>query len=232
MKEPLQKVMLNLVINDVCYVLCSMHVNMATNEFFYHLKYSGDFKEKIWYPGRQEKICRLDHISFHKDGFIHQNFIETRMSKARLPNNTFVPTDQNSCIPLLVHSVYPENGKYPLPQANEVKQDKFSVVTNNFLCPYNKPFSLVLFLTPDGISIEEVLKNYIIQTNKDEKLPLHLLGHLAGRILAWDNWAIDCIVTDLALSLGDYSSLYCHALAYPNMNNILADLLRQRILPF
>jgi hypothetical protein len=226
------RIIFNFVMNDVRYGLCSMHVDMTKYEFFYHLKYAEDFEKRILYPGRQEKIHRLDHISFHKDGSIHQNFKAERLWKAILPNNTFVPTDNNSCTFLLVHSVYPENGKYPLPQASEIKQDEHTrVVTNNFSYLYDKPFSLVLVLTSDGIPIQEVLNNYVIQINNPSELSLHFLGYSAGRMLVWNNWAIDCIVTDLALSLRDHPSLYCQAFAYPNMNNVLADLLLQRRLP-
>lgn len=211
------------------YKVCSLNFNMDNTEFFYHFAYSKHSKNKIWYYNLQKEMGRPDHISFHKDGYIHLSLKDDsiKISRNKMSNSNFIPNNNNTITPLLIHSIYPINEQYILPFINNKEiSDNQKINTLNWT--KHRPFSVIIFLTPEKLHQNDFLNTFEFHTHNG-KISAKLLGYSAGRILAWDRWAIDYVLTDLTLPLNiAHNKFYC-AFAFTDLNLALKDLIIQRI---
>lgn len=185
------------------YKIASLNCDKKTNEFFYHFAYQKESSKKLWYINEEIIKGRPDHISFHKDGFVHLTLKDdnSKLNRHQMHDQVFLPTDNNLITPLLMHSLYPIDGKYILPFSLKSKVVQEFVKRNSA-----SPFSVVIFLTPEHIHLNDYQ-------------PVCRLGSIAGRFKIWDGWCIDYMQTDLILPLTKKEIMSC-----PNSSFQFTDL--------
>jgi len=215
--------------NNKIYEVCSMNVNMNKQEFYYTFLYPKVMPSRMYNYTEQKWTGRPDHISFHADGTVHLRLKDDkRIHAVQMSDHSFLPSTKK-ITPLLIHSVFERQGEYIVPKTSELKpisSDRLYTV-RNCLIENCQNFSIILFLVPENINLEESLGDTYCCMSLDCKLPLSLLGHRVGRILAWPEWTIDCLITDLTLSMSNND--YYSAFAYCDLNKAIPDLLKQRI---
>lgn len=203
------------------YKVCSLNVFEQKEEFIYHFAVPKCGKEQLFHINDNKMMGRPDHITYHKDGHVHLTLKKNaRLNEEVMPDGSFLPSNNETITPLLVHSIYPTpNGDYYLPLLanSEIKPDMHKL---NWW-PQKIAFSVIIFLTPDNIACGDVLFKTVLGT---------MLGSHAGRIIAWDGWAIDYFLTDLTLVLPpECPACPCHAaFAYADLNRVFGALLHQR----
>ena len=135
----------------------------------------------------------------------------------------FFRRKHNTITPLLVHSIYPINGVYNLPVINELKSE----MRKNVLA-HKGALSVMIFLVPDRFTPLEFLDQPLINSPYGQ-ITAGMLGSTAGRILAWNGWAIDYILSDLVLHL-PAPIKYHSAFAYVDLQPVIRNLFMQRML--
>lgn len=213
-KQDIQRVEPTITIQENHYKVCSLNFSADKKEFYYHFAYCKGTKNKFYNYNSQKIIGRPDHITFHQDGTVQLRLKDDDLiiGKNKMPDATFIPPNNDIITPLLIHSIYQNNGEYCLPLPNNK--------LNNNVWARSRDFSVIIFLTPEKISQDNLLSKIS-----------HLLGFPAGRVIVWDGWAIDYVLTDLTLQLplGTQPNPYYSAFAYADLHLIFNDLLMQRI---
>ena len=210
-----------LQVDGKLYKVCSLNVSEQKEEFIYHFAVPKGGKEQLFYINNNRMMGRPDHITYHKDGHVHLTLKKNAwLNEEVMPDDSFLPSNNETITPLLVHSIYPTpNGDYYLPvlDNSEIKPDLHKL---NWW-PQKIAFSVIIFLTPDKIACGDVLVKAGLGT---------MFGSHAGRIIAWDRWAIDYFLTDLTLALPPKCpALPCRAaFAYTDLDRVLGALLHQR----
>lgn len=209
------------------YKVCSLNCDMADPQFYYHFAYPTDANKKLWNFSYQEKTGRPDHISFHKDGQFQLTLKQDKdKHKGIYKSNDGVFLPNNNVItPLLVHSIYQNNGEYYLPLV-----DMNDEVRKKNVLMHNGSFSVLMFLTPDKFAPRDFL-NIPLMTSPYGNITAGILGASAGRILAWEGWAIDYLLSDLVLELPKDipADTYHGAFAYVDLPFHFRDLFLQRL---
>jgi hypothetical protein len=209
-------------IKDRYYKVCSLNVKLKEKEFIYHFAYPRILKTRLVNINNNKLMGRPDHITFHKDGTVHISLKKDnrKLGENVMTDKTFLPDDKKIITPLLVHSIYPtSDGEYFLPILDPLTINPIIHKQNNW--PSKSPFSVIICLTPDTISVGKVAC----------KLGLgELFCSHAGRIFAWDGWAIDYLLTDSTLNLvtNDQDCLH-HAFAFVDLHKIFRNMLFQRL---
>jgi hypothetical protein len=220
-----------IVINGQSYKVCSLNFDMENFQFYYHFAYSDESKEKLWDYRLKKYVGRPEHISYHNTGRIHLSSKGDNEKKGIYvrPDATFVPHDSNVIIPLLVHSVYPINDSYSLPFLKSESYDNKEIRKN--VWTKSKSFSVILFLTPERIEPFDFLSSFWLNCSVG-RLSGELLGFHAGRIIVWDGWAVDYILTDLTIQIPPdaFPENKCSAFLYDenSLNSILKSFLFMR----
>lgn len=226
---PIQRTEPIIKVNNTFYKTCSLNFDLLESELFYQFAYSKKNKEKLFNINLQKETGRPDHITWHKNSVIQ---LSTKGDNIKLglhkTSESFIPDNNNLITILIIHSVYPINNEYHLPIITTFKKHQ---KLNGLNFTENKPFSIILFLTPERIDQNDFLKTIFFDTPFG-KVSGELLGFTAGRILAWDGWAIDYVLSDLALKLllNSQPNPYHSAFAYSDLHLIIQDLLTQRII--
>ena len=205
--------------------VCSLNFKVKDQEFFYQFAFPRGANLKLWNFTLREKTGRPDHITFHKDGSVRLRLKgdNKKLPSGHAPDGAFISTNPNIITPLLIHSIYSVDGEYYLPlcSGETIYKNRLASVV---------PFSIILFLTPVKFSVDQFLNKFWLDTDYG-KVYGSLLGSPAGRIEAWDGWAIDYVLSDLTLLLPNNiqpNSYHC-VFAYRDLHLVFRDLLAQRL---
>ncbi len=222
-KSKIKRVAPAIIVEGNAYKVCSLNFNMRDQEFIYHFALPRDAESKLWNYTSQKKTGRPDHITFHKNGRVHLSLKgdKKKLGIGNAPDASFLPVDPDTITPLLVHSLYPIDGKYYLPLSDEAGPRNVWTKSG--------AFSVIIFLTPAKFKRDEFLNTIWLNTDKG-KIFGSLLGAPAGRIEVWDGWVIDYVLSDLTLPLPTQKELIpCHsAFAYKDLHLVFKTLLAQR----
>lgn len=208
------------------YKVCSLNCDMSELQFYYHFAYPKHFKQKLWNFSTHQETGRPEHISFHADGHFQLTLKQDKdkhLERHQSLDGVFLPKENNTITPLLVHSIYPINGVYNLPIINELKSE----MRKNVLA-HKGAFSVMIFLVPDRFTPLEFLDQPLLNSPYGQ-ITAGMLGSTAGRILAWNGWAIDYILSDLVLHL-PAPIKYHSAFAYVDLQPVIRNLFMQRML--
>jgi hypothetical protein len=240
-KSNIQRVELIINIGDTSYKVCSMNFDMKENQFYYHFAYQETIKDQLWSYNEQKTTGRPDHISWHQNGQAHLRLKDDKIILGgRFTTGAFLPFVSETITPLLVHSVYLIQGKYSLPTISPGdKQNQIHIDYQEILqSSHPKPFSVILFLSPECMNMERVLNSFWCDINDcNSQVKKRWRGSLllregfkSGCILAWQGWTINCVVTDLILPILPNCRPFdfFQAFAYTDLQPILRDFLIQR----
>lgn len=233
-KQTILRVEPRIIIQKNSYKIGSLNFKLrpGEEEFYYQFDYPEGTKNKFYNYTLQKIMGRLDHITFHKDGTVQLSLKDKKMKHLginKMPDSTFIPSNSDTITPLLIYSIYQNNGKYYLPLSNnELNNGEDNLWTRSNVWEKSKNFSIILFLTPEKINENDFLNTFWWDSPKG-RISGQQLGFPTGRVKAWDGWAVDYVLTDLTLPLpSNIQPDPCYsAFAYDNLHLIFNDFLRQ-----
>jgi hypothetical protein len=221
-------------VNQRMHKVCSMNIVKKTrdDEFYYHLGYPKNLANKV-FNYSTSTFDPLNYMSFHKDGRVHLKYKNDPAPKSigAFIDRSFTPNGTEKLTPLLIHSVYECDGFILLPVAKERDIDNNDLKLFRFRSlSTSKPFSVIVFLSPAKRTLCEVLMHRLPHFDINRSFRVGDLADHAYRIMEWDDWAIDCVVSGLVLPVHSdklLDSSY-QAFACDKLQSALNDLIESK----
>lgn len=129
------------------------------DQFFLHFCYSSKSR-KFRNLDTGEMTRRADHFSWHRDGRGHLKIdADNRLQKGQFPDETFLPSKQDSITPLFIISYIKGEGTWEAKRLSSPSSQDFQSIGNFSSWP---GFSLVGFLVPPKMPVDH-LRNFYVQ---------------------------------------------------------------------